>query len=531
MTTSHGWSGSPALRVAVQTPPSARLGVVICPPLGQEGVIAYRTLRLLADRLEARGVASIRYDPSGRGDAQADADPDALLRSARHAAAVLRTTGVERVVFVGLASAALVAAAAATDDDGLVLWDAPESGRAWLRRQRALATMTIGAHRVVDGVETLVGIDLDPDQLAAVGALRHGPRSDATLVLVRPGARAPKALGDVAVVEVAGSAELLDGTSIHARIPADALETVVSWIDDLAPAAGTATTPPEVDDVLHLGHGVSERVVLLGPERLFAIETVPHDEDAPVVVLHNGAAEHRVGASDYQVELARALARDGVRVLRVDRRGTGESSPVAADERDYLFAQEWIDDQAAVVAALDVDHDRLALVGMCAGAWLAGRGSSASPRLVVEISPNDYRRRAAEPGSYSDGVRAVDAPSPARRWVRERYNVVVPEALRERIARRDRAGGVVDHVRPLVSAGTDVVMIAADVDAALFDRLGGRAALARWAPGAEPGSVTLVRVPGGDHSLFSPHMRRAVVSEVRARVRATFPAGVRPSRN
>ena len=53
MSTLHGWSGSPAVRVAVQLPPAARAGVVVVPPLGQEGVIAYRTLRLLADRLEA----------------------------------------------------------------------------------------------------------------------------------------------------------------------------------------------------------------------------------------------------------------------------------------------------------------------------------------------------------------------------------------------------------------------------------------------------------------------------------------------
>ncbi|MEK6345559.1 MAG: hypothetical protein V4737_17245, partial [Curtobacterium sp.] len=136
MSALHGWSGSPAVRVAVQLPPAARAGVVIVPPLGQEGVIAYRTLRLLADRLEARGVASVRYDPSGRGDAAPDTDPHAQVRSAGHAAALLRSTGVGRIAFVGLASAALIAAAAAGDDDALVVWDPPASGRAWLRGQR-----------------------------------------------------------------------------------------------------------------------------------------------------------------------------------------------------------------------------------------------------------------------------------------------------------------------------------------------------------------------------------------------------------
>ncbi|WP_152998035.1 alpha/beta hydrolase [Curtobacterium luteum] len=523
MSTLHGWSGSPAVRVAVQLPPAARAGVVVVPPLGQEGVIAYRTLRLLADRLEARGVASVRYDPSGRGDSAPDTDPHAQVRSAGHAAALLRSTGVERIAFVGLASAALIAAGAAGDGDALVVWDPPASGRAWLRGQRALATMTIGPDRVVDGYETLVGIDVDAAEADVLGAIAYTPRSAPTVSFVREGAPAPRALGPVERIEVTGSAELLDRTSMHARIPDAAVDAVVSWLDTWAPVAPVPVRQPVLQEVLDVDGRVSERTVRIGPEALFGIETVSSAQhhDAPTVLLHNGSAEHRVGATDYQVALARDLARDGARVLRIDRRGTGESSVVRADERDFMFAQEWIDDQSAVVDALDVPPERLALVGMCAGAWLAGRAVEEAPRLVVEISPNDYRRTPAAPGSYADHVRAVDAPSPRRAWVRERYNRYVPERLRARIARRDRVGGVVGHVRPLVQHGTEVVLVVAPEDAELFDRLGGRRAVKRWS-----GQVDVVRVPEGDHALFSPAMRAAVRAEVRARVAATFPAHV-----
>ncbi|WIE66412.1 alpha/beta fold hydrolase [Curtobacterium sp. MCLR17_036] len=525
MSTRHGWSGSPAIRLAVQAPAAARAGVVICPPLGQEGVIAYRTLRLLADRLEARGIASVRYDPSGRGDSTPDTDPDAQVRSARRAAAVLRTTGVRQVAFVGLASAALVAAAAAGDADGLVVWDAPASGRAWLRRQRALATLTIGEDRVVDATESLIGMDVTTDEAAVIGALAFAPRTGPTVALVRPGSRAPRALGTVPTTEVVGSAELLDGTSVQARIPGAAVDAAVAWLDAWAPDDHVVVTPPALDEVLDVDGRVSERIVRMGPQGLFAVETVSSAQhhDAPVVVLHNGGAEHHVGATDYQVDLARALARDGARVVRVDRRATGESTGVHEDERSFLFAGEWLEDQSAVVAALGTPADRLVLVGMCAGAWLAGRAVDEPPRLVVEISPNDYRRRPAEPGAYADAVRAIDAPSPARRWVRERYNRVVPRSVRDRLARRDRAGGVVAHVRPLVEHGTDVVVIVAPEDAELFDRLGGRRAERRYGGTGRRGSVSVVRVEDGDHALFSRAMRDAVVAEVRTRVAETFP--------
>ena len=520
MSTHHGWAGRPALRVAVQLPASARAGVVVCPPLGQEGVIAYRTLRLLADRLEARGVASVRYDPSGRGDAGDDDRPDAQVRSATAAAALLRRAGVERVAFVGLASAALVAAAAAGRDDALLLWDAPASGRAWLRRQRALAAVTIGADRVVDGTESLVGIDVPTAEAAWIGSLTLAARSAPTVAFVRPGTVAPAALGTVDTIEAPGTSGLLDGTSLAARIPGDTVDRVVEWLDGWAPLHGTTPVPPALDEVLDVDDRVAERILRIGPDELFAVETVSsaQDADAPVVVLHNGGAEHRAGAVDYQVTLARALARDGARVVRVDRRGTGESTPVHEDERSFLFAQEWIDDQHAVVAALRAPADRLALVGMCAGAWLAGRAAEEHPRLVVEISPNDYRRTPAAPGTFSAALRAVEGASGLRRWLRAPYNAVVPAPVRERIARRGSDGGVVGHLRPLVDRGTDVVVVAAPEDVALFERLGGRRAVRRW--GAK---LSLVEVPGGDHALFSPVMRNAVVAEVRARVAATFP--------
>lgn len=100
---------------------------------------------------------------------------------------------MQHVAFVGLASAALVAANAAADTDGLVVWDAPASGKGWLRRQRALATITIGADRVVDGVESLIGFDVEPDEAAALSGLAFarapGPPSRSSARV--PGRRSP----------------------------------------------------------------------------------------------------------------------------------------------------------------------------------------------------------------------------------------------------------------------------------------------------------------------------------------------------
>ncbi|WP_022907990.1 hypothetical protein [Curtobacterium sp. B18] len=150
--------------------------------------------------------------------------------------------------------------------------------------------------------------------------------------------------------------------------------------------------------------------------------------------------------------------------------------------------------------------------------WLEGPFSS--PAEYVE---DDYRRNTAAVGAYADALRAIDEPSRLRLVLRRWYNAAVPKWVRDRVARRDRVGGVVGHVRPLVEHGTDVVLIASPVDVEVFDRLGGQRALRRWSSRGRTGRVDLVRVPEGDHSLFSPLMRQAVLSEVRSRVASTFP--------
>ncbi len=60
---------------ASRTPPASLL---ICNPLGQEAIRVHRLLRLLAESLARKGIATLRFDYFGSGDSDGD-DAEATL--------------------------------------------------------------------------------------------------------------------------------------------------------------------------------------------------------------------------------------------------------------------------------------------------------------------------------------------------------------------------------------------------------------------------------------------------------------------
>lgn len=519
MTSYHGWYGDPEIWAAVQLPPRGSLGVVICTPLGQEGVVAYRGLRLLADVLERRGIASVRYDPPGRGDAAPSDAPSAPMDGARAAAELLRRCGCTHIAFLGLSSAALIASEAATDNDLLVLWSAPASGRVWLRKNRSLATIELGPERIDGDIESLIGLDLTAEQAAALGAIRlRLPAAAATLIAARPGEPAPAGLDGAEVIEVPGTAEFLDTASMASVLPEEAVGLLVDWLARHDTDEAIALRPVALKDELRIGAAV-ERIRWVGPHELFAIDCAPVGADAttPVVLLHSGAAEHRVGAGDYQVELARLLAADGARSIRADRRRTGESSAVVPGEPPLLYSQEWLEDQEAILADLALPGDQVALTGLCAGGWVAGLSRSLTTRLTVIIHPLEYRTDPVAPGQYTDTTYAEqpgvkEDRKPLRQW----YLDHAPMWLRRLRDRWMGRSGAAPFLAVSAAHAQRTVLIFSDLEQMIFERRGGPEAAHRL------NGVEVVRFETADHALFSRHARKQVIAQIRREIDEAF---------
>ncbi len=261
-----------------------------------------------------------------------------------------------------------------------------------------------------------------------------------------------------------------------------------------------------------------ERIRWLGPDRLFAIETRPRPDrpDAPMVILHSGAAEHRVGPGDFQVELARLLAADGFAVVRPDRRGTGETGTVLPDAPDLMYADEWVEDQVNAVDALGVAADRLVVSGMCSGAWVAAQPAAGERRLYLGIHPARYELATMRPGRFVEEVAPMVVTGGFRLWLQHRYRRWAPVWLRRLRARRLGGTDASDFLQVLARQSGRAVLVFSEVDHEVFRRVGGEE-LITGMPNVETVEMATI-----DHPMFARRTRQGMIAEIRRRISDAF---------
>ncbi len=541
--------GGPSLGFLHVPEGGARGGVVICPPLGYEQVLGYRGLRLLSQELDARGIASLRFDYVGEGDASGDtAVPDAAqhwLATIEQAVRTLRSAGVERIVLAGLAAGALLASEAARrirdsgiELEGLVLWDPALSGHRFLRRQKSLFDLTVGEPATDPERLTLLSLTLHPGAIAWLESAEVAPVAADTLALVRRADLDSPAVERFAaglpegsaVVPVDGHAEWIEAASALALMPVDSIRTIVDWVDARLPAAASPVTPHLLREArvgtAPDGTPIIERLTRFGPEHLFAVETMREDaEGGGVFVLQPGSAEHRVGPGRFQVLAARELAARGNRAIRFDRRITGDSTPVRVGEPNLIFAEEWIDDVDALVEHL-VGDEPVAHVGLCSGAWVAARMADLRPtRLTVLLSPTYFKLHGMEAGGYAEAARLDQAGRTPFRGVKSIIRERMPSWAWRIGARLQLFHDPETLLGPATRRdGSTVALMFTPEDTENFAHHRGPGAVARLRRRGADLRISDYRF--GDHSLFGAQVRATMLRDVLDLAEEAFPAAV-----
>lgn len=543
--------GSWPLFAWVHHPRGQLTGVtVLCPPLLSEHSAGYHLYRWTALSLAERGVLVVRFDYEGTGDSGGPTGGPgrlaAWLDGVDRAVDEARRQADGPLALVGVRSGALIAAAAAQrrrDVDALLLWDPWTTGRAFLRRQRALHTMHVPVSGLSGEVE-VPGFVVDADTSAEVSGLRLPGSLSArrAVMVVRPrtaaaplplaqmvgGSSAPTT-AQVLEAEPGEQEALFDVEPLERRLPLATAARAVDWLartlDDLA-GPSKASPVRRADDgggadgttvIPAAGTGeatVYEQAVRLGDHGLFAIETRPGPSPGgfPLVVFLTSGPEPHTGPSRLWVTLARRWASEGARCLRVDLSGWGESAARPGRPDLVLRAPEAFDDVTEVVAAAGADPRATVLVGLCSGAYQALESALellplgvmavnpllrfTPPELVDsrEVSP---RRRICDPRPPWVGGARRRVPMPVQR---------VAVALRGAVRRAQAPAPGRSWLDRLGEAGVHVYCVVGEGELRQLPAAAGPSG-----PGSSAGDLVRVDlVPGLDHALLPAVQRREV---------------------
>jgi len=409
-------------------PPAVRrgAGIVLCPALEFEHASAYRTWRILAERLAAIGFDVLRIDYDGTGNsAGGPEDPNraaAWLRSIACAIAECRQlAGSDRVSLVGLRAGALLALQAAAAEPGierLVLWSPPTSGRAYVRELRAHAGLSRQDHADDDTGDArinaaghLVAVDtIKSLERWRLDALTTCPARDVLIVERddRPtdptvGTYLAKLGSRVDAIRPPGTANMLVVPHL-AQVPEEVLCEVIGWFRDWRPSASAidATELKQDSTAVAVADAYQERAVRFGfGNRLFGVVTSPRTDspNSSSIVLFNTGVEHHVGPHRSHVSLARACASRGHPVLRFDLAGIGDSAPRDGEIDHNAYPPHMLSDAREAIAFIRAENPGrpLIAIGLCSGGWLAFRAAREGLAVdaIVSVNPPLYLREGA----------------------------------------------------------------------------------------------------------------------------------------
>ncbi len=419
-------------------------GVLLCPPLSWEDMCTYRTRRAWASALARAGYPALRIDLPGTGDsAGAFEDPsrlDAWTGAIKDAASWLRgEMGCARVVGIGIGfggTLAWLAASRSAPIDDLVLWAVPTHGRRLMRETRASALLDIDTRLELDGLSD-AGIEPDADRLEEDAMLDQAgmiltketiesleqvdltkvPLADAphrhVLLLQRPLVPSDETVRNhfegLGVQLTVGTGDEYGAMMRYARfaeIPQGAIAQSISWLSDIERAPRLRDAVPSLPltpvptltslELLQDGVTISERPITfeIDGNTLFGIVTEPTGTPTQEMnaLFFNNGADRRLGPNRMWVQTARRWAALGVRSVRFDHIGIGDSD---GDEHFYddviaYYTREMEQRTPRILDRLATQglSGPYVLVGLCSSAYWSFHGALDDPRVVGTFTVN-----------------------------------------------------------------------------------------------------------------------------------------------
>jgi len=407
-------------------------GVVLCAPFGHEYMVSYRAYKHLAMQLALAGFPVIHFDYAGTGDSSDILEGNSLQIWQENIRLAItkckQLSGVNQFSLFGVRLGGLLAASVAAEMDAsaLVMLAPVISGRAYVRELLAFARMKQIASVAADPDE-VVGYPLTAEMQATLSAMDLLALLEKTVLptllvarddIARQEQRMMDKLsadhaGEIALLTRPGYAALMTDDAHSAQVPTLIWCDVVDWLSQRFKRVQTPQqaqaqwTRPQVQQMLCK---VSDQMIqeyLVEFSGLVGVISAPLapnptlDSEAPIVILSNVGANHRVATHRLYVTMARMLAVQGFMVLRFDRSGFGYSKQNHCAIDNDVYADGGIDDIENAIdfcsafsmsltnAGIPEHERRFALAGLCSGAYFAYKTALRDPRVtgLVLLNP------------------------------------------------------------------------------------------------------------------------------------------------
>jgi pimeloyl-ACP methyl ester carboxylesterase len=525
--------------------------VVLCPGLKTDELTGYRSLRQLADSFAKAGFPTLRFHYPGTGDSSERGVAehwDAWQLSAHMAADWLREhCGAQRVVMGGLRFGAMLAAVVAearADVAGLVLLAPVLRGKSYIRQleieaklQQAtgVGALAIGSLQLSDETAQLISnVDLrDVSVRANCPVVVYAQTPSPVLSQCVQNWRT---CGARVTLEDFEGLEAMMRLNFLIHEPSAAVDRVAAWLtaavkpNDFAierrldlPKIADIRSPGCIETPVRFGAGGALFAILCRP-------SASAELDLAVIICNTGGDPH---CAPVNVDLARRLAAQGIASLRIDFAGLGDSVAPGDSETHVLETNRRSDLVAAIDLIGAMGYRRVAVQGLCSGAYHAFHAAIVDPRvdavILVNLPQFEWTAGAAIE------VQALARQSPLE-ILRKIANIHAWRVLpRERLNLRGRliglnvwltrhVSGLAQRYMRLLGFGEHGKWVTENV-AGLAQRAPilflfsegdvGIEALAQALPDAQvPPGVTVRVVPDLDHSITGPAMRRVVADQV-----------------
>lgn len=395
--------------------------VLFLSPWGMEELCTRKLQRIMAERLSAVGVASLRFDYPGAGDSldpeTGDVGGQSWAQSAVDAAKTLQElSACKKVVVIaqGVGCAVACESLRKTGEiDAMVLMAPVVSGRNYLRELAMWSSMIddgLGLHaeqrlKNAGSIAGLVMPDGVADTLKKINLLKieTSPSEDCLFVTRRERVvesdlqKHFASLGSkTEVIDFTGYDELVSSPTLSI-IPHDLIEKIVNWVKDRSGTVSHQAMNTVALETTHLrGAGFVETPVQFGAGgRLFGVLCEPVDQrKGATVAFLNSAYDRHSGWGRLTVRMARDMAIEGIASLRFDGANIADSPPLQGVPQQVLYEEaQNIDVMEAIDFLESQNKGPVIAAGRCSGAYVAFGSALADERIkaVVVVNADCFR--------------------------------------------------------------------------------------------------------------------------------------------